>query len=89
MRPVLMTSGALICGMLPTVLSQGVGSEFRAAMAMIAIGGLLTSTLLTLVVVPVVYSLVDSATLRIQRLFARFQSSAGRRNRVGASASTR
>jgi HAE1 family hydrophobic/amphiphilic exporter-1 len=89
MRPVLMTSGALICGMLPTVLSHGVGSEFRAPMAMITIGGLLTSTLLTLVVVPVVYSLVDAATIRIQRLFARFQSAAGRRNRVEASASPR
>jgi multidrug efflux pump subunit AcrB len=89
MRPVLMTSGALICGMLPTLLSQGVGAEFRAPMATIMIGGLLTSTLLTLVVVPVVYSLVDSATLRSQWLFARIQSAAGRRDRVEASASTR
>ncbi|MBW2229460.1 MAG: efflux RND transporter permease subunit [Deltaproteobacteria bacterium] len=70
MRPVLMTSGALIFGMLPTVLFHGVGSEFRAPMAMITIGGLLTSTLLTLVVVPVVYSLVDDATLWLTRLLA-------------------
>jgi HAE1 family hydrophobic/amphiphilic exporter-1 len=68
MRPVLMTSGALIFGMLPTVLLGGVGSEFRAPMAMITIGGLLTSTLLTLVVVPIIYSLVDGATVWLTRL---------------------
>ncbi|MBW1685232.1 MAG: efflux RND transporter permease subunit [Deltaproteobacteria bacterium] len=89
MRPVLMTSGALICGMLPTVLSSGVGSEFRAPMAMITIGGLLTSTLLTLVVVPVVYSLVDGASVRLQRLFTRVRSGAARSARSEASASTR
>jgi HAE1 family hydrophobic/amphiphilic exporter-1 len=88
MRPVLMTSGALICGMLPTVLSSGVGAEFRAPMAMITIGGLLTSTLLTLVVVPVVYSLVDGASVRLQRLFTRVRSGAARSARSEASAST-
>jgi HAE1 family hydrophobic/amphiphilic exporter-1 len=59
LRPVLMTTGALICGLLPVALSAGSGSEFRAPMAMITVGGLLTSTLLTLVVVPVVYCLLD------------------------------
>ncbi len=62
MRPVLMTSGALICGLLPMALSNDTGSEFRAPMAVIVIGGLATSTALTLVVVPVVYNLVDTAT---------------------------
>jgi HAE1 family hydrophobic/amphiphilic exporter-1 len=62
MRPVLMTSGALIFGMLPMALSTGVGSEFHAPMAIITIGGLTTSTLLTLVVVPVAYDLIDGAT---------------------------
>jgi len=62
MRPVLMTSGALIFGLLPTVLSQGVGVEFRAPMAVITIGGLVTSTALTLVVVPVFYSVIDTMT---------------------------
>jgi HAE1 family hydrophobic/amphiphilic exporter-1 len=60
MRPVLMTSGALIFGLLPTVLSQGVGVEFRSPMAMITIGGLVTSTALTLVVVPVLYSVIET-----------------------------
>jgi HAE1 family hydrophobic/amphiphilic exporter-1 len=67
MRPVLMTSGALIFGMLPMVTSESIGAEFRAPMAAITIGGLLTSTLLTLVVVPVVYVLVDGATEKLGR----------------------
>ncbi len=61
MRPVLMTSAALVCGLLPMALSKDVGSEFRAPMAVIVIGGLATSTILTLVVVPVVYEVVDGA----------------------------
>ncbi len=60
LRPVLMTTGALIFGLLPVATSASSGSEFRAPMAMITVGGLLTSTLLTLVVVPVVYCLLDS-----------------------------
>ena len=67
MRPVLMTSGALIFGMLPLVLSTAMGSEFRAPMATITIGGLITSTALTLVVAPVVYSVFDGATQRIRQ----------------------
>jgi len=59
LRPVLMTTGALIFGLLPVAFSASPGSEFRAPMAMITVGGLLTSTLLTLVVVPVVYCLLD------------------------------
>jgi HAE1 family hydrophobic/amphiphilic exporter-1 len=70
MRPVLMTSGALIFGMLPMVMSQAIGAEFRAPMAAITIGGLVTSTLLTLIVVPVVYSLVDGATSRLGAAFS-------------------
>jgi multidrug efflux pump subunit AcrB len=67
MRPVLMTSGALIFGMLPMVLSDSIGAEFRAPMAAITIGGLVTSTLLTLIIVPVVYAIVDAATERLGR----------------------
>jgi hypothetical protein len=67
MRPVLMTSAALIFGLLPLALSNATGAEFRAPMAIIVIGGLVTSTALTLVVVPVFYSLVDGATERARR----------------------
>ncbi|MFA5863996.1 MAG: efflux RND transporter permease subunit [Phycisphaerae bacterium] len=59
LRPILMTTFAMIFGMLPTALGTGSGSESRAPMAVAVIGGLTTSTLLTLVVVPVVYTLMD------------------------------
>jgi HAE1 family hydrophobic/amphiphilic exporter-1 len=59
LRPILMTTAAMVFGMLPTALKIGEGSEQRAPMAIAVIGGLITSTLLTLVVVPVVYTLVD------------------------------
>ena len=53
LRPILMTSAAMVLGMLPTALGTGVGSEFRAPMAVAVIGGVISSTVLTLVVVPV------------------------------------
>jgi HAE1 family hydrophobic/amphiphilic exporter-1 len=62
LRPILMTTAAMIFGMLPVALALGEGGEQRAPMAVTVIGGLITSTLLTLVVVPVVYSLVEGAT---------------------------
>ncbi|MCC6739803.1 MAG: efflux RND transporter permease subunit [Planctomycetia bacterium] len=61
LRPVLMTTFALVFGMLPIALGTGEGSETRAPMAIAVIGGLTASTLLTLVVVPVVYALLDDA----------------------------
>jgi HAE1 family hydrophobic/amphiphilic exporter-1 len=65
LRPVLMTTFALIFGMLPVALGLGAGGEFRSPMAIAVIGGLITSTLLTLVVVPVIYSMVESLKLRL------------------------
>ena len=59
LRPIVMTTLAMIFGMLPTALALGAGSEFRAPMARAVIGGLITSTLLTLIVVPVVYTYLD------------------------------
>jgi HAE1 family hydrophobic/amphiphilic exporter-1 len=59
LRPILMTTFAMIFGMLPLALALGPGAEMRAPMARAVIGGLITSTLLTLVVVPVVYSVLD------------------------------
>ncbi len=59
LRPILMTTFAMIFGMLPIALGTGAGSESRSPMAVAVIGGLTTSTLLTLVVVPVVYTLLD------------------------------
>jgi HAE1 family hydrophobic/amphiphilic exporter-1 len=59
LRPILMTTLAMIFGMLPLAFEIGAGAEFRAPMARAVIGGLITSTLLTLVVVPVVYTFLD------------------------------
>lgn len=64
LRPILMTSATIVLGMLPTAISDGPGSEFRSPMAISVIGGVITSTLLTLVVVPVVYTMLDRLTSR-------------------------
>jgi multidrug efflux pump subunit AcrB len=61
MRPIMMTTVAMIFGMLPLALGLGPGAEARAPMAHAIIGGLITSTILTLVVVPVAYTLIDDA----------------------------
>lgn len=55
LRPILMTTLAMIFGMVPIAIGMGEGGEFRAPMARAVIGGLITSTLLTLIVVPVIY----------------------------------
>lgn len=82
LRPILMTTLALVAGALPTALgihvfSSGDGSEFRRGLAIVLIGGLVTSMLLTLLVVPTAYSLLESVTQRVSSLF--------RRNRPAAS----
>ena len=65
LRPIIMTTLAMIFGMLPTALALGDGGEFRAPMARAVVGGLITSTLLTLVVVPVVYSFLDDLGAKV------------------------
>jgi HAE1 family hydrophobic/amphiphilic exporter-1 len=67
LRPILMTTAALILAMLPLAAKLGDGGEWRAPLAVTVIGGLLTSTILTLVVVPAVYTLVDD----LQRIVGR------------------
>ena len=64
-RPIIMTTIAMIAGMLPTALGVGEGAEFRQPMAVAVIGGLVTSTLLSLVLVPVMHLLVHSVERRI------------------------
>jgi HAE1 family hydrophobic/amphiphilic exporter-1 len=64
LRPILMTSVAMIAGMVPVALARGDGAETRTGMAWAIIGGLAASTVLTLVVVPVVYSLLDGLRRR-------------------------
>jgi multidrug efflux pump subunit AcrB len=64
LRPVLMTAAAMIIGMAPMSLGMGEGGEQNAPLARAVIGGLLVATLVTLLVVPVVYSLVRRGALR-------------------------
>jgi len=66
MRPVLMTSMTVILALLPAALGLGAGAETNGPLAVAVIGGMITSTLLTLVVVPAVYSLVENGLLRWQ-----------------------
>jgi HAE1 family hydrophobic/amphiphilic exporter-1 len=65
LRPILMTTIAMIAGMIPVALARGDGAEMRVPMAVTIIGGLITSTVLTLGIVPVVYSLLDSLRTRL------------------------
>ena len=69
MRPIVMTTIAMIAGMLPIALKLGAGSEARAPMAIAVIGGLITSTILTLVIVPVVFSYIDDFQNWILKFF--------------------
>ncbi len=71
-RPIIMTTMAMAAGMLPTALAIGKGSEFRQPMAVAVIGGLMTSTVLSLVMVPVVYEMIDDFEHWLSPRLARF-----------------
>ena len=76
LRPIIMTTLAMIFGMVPLALALGEGAEFRAPMARAVIGGLISSTLLTLVVVPVVYTYLDGMGAFFGRLWSGGKSAA-------------
>ncbi len=63
LRPILMTTFAMIGGMLPLFLAIGAGAEMRAPMARAVVGGIVTSTMLTLIIVPVFYEILDDWSL--------------------------
>jgi HAE1 family hydrophobic/amphiphilic exporter-1 len=69
LRPIIMTTATMIFGMAPLALALGTGSEMRQSMAVVVIGGLTSSTLLTLVLIPVIYTYVDGLKERIPALF--------------------
>ncbi|MCA2959937.1 MAG: efflux RND transporter permease subunit [Silvanigrellales bacterium] len=69
-RPILMTSIAMIFGMIPTALLRGGGSEFRSPMAIAIIGGVVSSTLLSFVVVPAIFGLLSRRRVSFVALFA-------------------
>ena len=61
LRPIMMTTLALIAGMIPVALGRGEGADFRAPLGRAVIGGTITSTLLTLLVIPTVYEIMDQS----------------------------
>jgi hydrophobe/amphiphile efflux-1 (HAE1) family protein len=71
-RPIVMTTLAMAAGMLPSAFALGDGGEFRAPMAIAVIGGLLVSTLLSLVFVPSFFTVMDDVGRLMQRIFGRF-----------------
>ncbi len=71
LRPIIMTTATMVFGMLPLALALGAGSEMRQGMAIVVISGLISSTLLTLVVIPVIYTYVDGLKARLPVLFKR------------------
>ena len=74
LRPILMTTAAMVMGMVPLALGVGKGAEQQAPMAHAIIGGVLTSTLLTLIVVPVIYTYLDDAKRWTLRQFGKRSS---------------
>lgn len=69
MRPILMTTLAMIFGMMPLAMGIGEGAEQRMSMAQAIIGGIITSTILTLVLIPVVYTYMDDWSQKVRKHF--------------------
>jgi multidrug efflux pump subunit AcrB len=70
-RPIVMTTIAMGAGMMPIALGLGVDPSFRSPMAIVVIGGLITSTFLSLLVIPVLFTYVDDAVQGLKRLLSR------------------
>jgi multidrug efflux pump subunit AcrB len=71
-RPIVMTTIAMAAGMLPSAMALGAGGEFRAPMAIAVIGGLIMSTMLSLIFVPAFFILMDDLSRLLSRIFGRF-----------------
>ncbi len=69
LRPILMTTFALIAGMVPVAIGRGEGAQFRAPLGVAVIGGVVTSTLLTLLVIPTFYEIMDGWRSAVARRF--------------------
>lgn len=77
LRPIMMTTLALIAGMAPVALGIGEGADFRAPLGRAVIGGVITSTLLTLLVVPTVYEILDAWRAALLGFFRRHRTRKG------------
>lgn len=86
-RPIVMTSIAMCAGMAPVALGLGADAESRAPMAVAVIGGLISSTALSLIYVPVVFSLMDGLQVRLGRWLGRLVASQKQRPVRGAASS--
>jgi len=71
LRPIIMTTATMVFGMLPLAIGIGSGGEFRSGMAVVVIGALISSTLLTLVLVPVIYTIMEGYRQKFPALFKR------------------
>ena len=71
-QPIVMTTIAMVAGMVPSAMALGEGGAFRAPMAIAVIGGLITSTVLSLVFVPAVFTVMDDLSHFFGRFFGRF-----------------
>jgi HAE1 family hydrophobic/amphiphilic exporter-1 len=76
LRPILMTTFALIAGMIPVALGQGEGADFRAPLGRAIIGGVITSTVLTLLVIPTFYDILSGMRDRLGRMLGRGDAAA-------------
>jgi HAE1 family hydrophobic/amphiphilic exporter-1 len=74
LRPIMMTTVAIIAGMIPVAMGLGEGGDFRAPLGRAVIGGVITSTLLTLLVIPTVYEILDGLRARMLGLVRRRSS---------------
>src|SRR5690606_7620932 len=67
LRPILMTTIAMVCGMIPIAIATGAAAEMNNGLAWVIIGGLISSLFLTLIIVPVVYSIFDGIIRRFTK----------------------
>ena len=81
LRPILMTTFALIAGMIPVALGFGEGADFRAPLGRAVIGGVITSTLLTLIVIPTFYEILDEWRENLGHVFSRGHGTEGEAGR--------
>ena len=75
LKPIMMTSFTMIVGMTPTALALGDGAEYKSGMALVIIGGMISSTILSPILLPVAYTIIDDIQTFIKRLFSKKEKS--------------